>query len=341
MKTALPDSRLNEPERRLQHTFRKLRYFNSLLVFSVVLAAYPPIRALPDRKALPDRAATLHYRPVSLAAPSAPLRLAGAWEMTAADRRFGGLSALVVDRGRFVAVSDLGAVLHFDPPSASRPRARLTDLAQGPGSFGRKTSRDAESLARDPRGRGWWVGFEQKHSLWLYDPGFGKARVAIALNRPDWWRNRGIEGLVADGDGLLAFAENGREAFRIGPRGLEPVPFSAPADVAEAARAPDGSIWLLLRSKSLQGISQSIVRLQQDGRGYRVGRGMRLPKAPFDNFEGIVIAPRPNGDWRIWLITDDGHRLMARNLLVALDFRPNANARRIPPGANKPDLRKS
>ena len=49
-----------------------------------------------------------------------------------------------------------------------------------------------------------------------------------------------------------------------------------------------------------------------------------VPKAAFDNYEGMAIAPRPDGGWRFWLITDDGHRVMARTLLVALDYVPPA-----------------
>ena len=123
--------------------------------------------------------------------------------MSAADPRLGGLSGLAIDGGRFVAVSDLGAVVRFDPPSAAGPSAQLSDLSQGPGPAGRKTSRDAESLTRDPRGRGWWVGYEQHHSLWLYDQSFRHALAAIRIERPQWWPNRGVEGLV--GHGCTAF----------------------------------------------------------------------------------------------------------------------------------------
>ena len=322
------DSRLNEAERGLQHLFRKSRLFNGLLVFGVVLATYLPIRALPDRRSLPARTIGLEFQPIELPPTASPLRLAGAWVVTADDPRFGGLSALAVDGGSFIAVSDLGAVLRFDPPSADKPQLLLSDLAVGPGLAGRKTSRDAESLARDPRGRGWWVGYEQRHSLWLYDGGFRKALAAVPVRRPDWWRNRGIEALVADGDGLLALAENGREAIRLDGNGLHGSRLEAGWDVADAARAPDGSAWLLLRNKGWEGIAQAIAPLIRSSQGYRIGEAMPLPKAAFDNFEGIAIAARPGGS-RFWLVTDDGHRFKARTLLVAFDLdRAQKNARR-------------
>ena len=155
----MSDSRLNGAERALQQSFRKLFYFNGLLVGAFVMLAYWPIQKLPDRSQRPPVVETLTYEPVSLPAATAPLRLAGAWVLTLPDRRFGGLSALAIERGRLLAVSDLGAVVWFDPPATRRPTAEVKDLRIGPGNFGKKWRRDAESLARDPYGRGWWVGY--------------------------------------------------------------------------------------------------------------------------------------------------------------------------------------
>ena len=121
-------------------------------------------------------------------------------------------------------------------------------------------------------------------------------------------------------DGLLVLAENGRDAMEIGPAGMVRLPLEAGDEVADAARAPDGSDWLLLRSKGRHGISQSIVPLIRGGAVLRTGPGWPVPKGAFDNFEGMVIAPMGKGGWRFWLVTDDGHRFMARTLLVALDL---------------------
>jgi hypothetical protein len=341
MNKDMPDSPLNEPEHGLQHPFRKSWLFNGLLMALTVLAVYLPIRELPDRRQLPVRVIALNFQPIALSAV-APFRLAGAWVMTADDPRFSGLSALAMADGRFIAISDLGAVVRFDRPSSGQPRVKISDLDEGPGPAGWKTSRDAESLVRDPRGRGWWIGYEQRHSLWLYDKGFANARAAIVLDRPDWWRNRGIEGLLTKGDGLLALAENGREAVQVTRAGLQWMKLVAGADIADATTAPDGSAWVLLRSKSIGGITQAIAPLVRSGTGYRAGKALLLPKGAFDNFEGMAISERPGGGWRFWLVTDDGHRFEARTLLVALDLpKPGkANARRISPGAsyaNSPD----
>jgi hypothetical protein len=269
---------------------------------------------------LPAKDLQLRYQPVSLPSAQPPLHLAGAWKVEAADRRFGGLSGLAMDQGRFLAVSDLGAVVRFDPPYRPDPQVEALDLRVGPGPFGKKWSRDAESLARDPQGRGWWIGYEQRHSLWLYDGGFRNSLASIDLQRANWRDNRGAEGLIVRNGQLLILAENGRDAVRIEAGKPRLLKLHSNADVAEAARAPDGSAWILLREKNLHGISQWIAPLLETHDGYRAGPGWPVPKAAFDNYEGMAIEPRPDGRWRFWLVTDDGHRIMARTLLVALDL---------------------
>jgi hypothetical protein len=316
----MSDSRLNGAERALQHSFRKFRFFNGLLMAAVVIAAYLPLRDLPDRKALPPARLALTYRPVSLPTVIGPLKLVGAWQLEAADRRFGGLSALTLDRHGFLAIGDLGAVARFDFPGTAHPVVELNDLRRGPGPFDKKWGRDAESLARDPQGRGWWVGYEQIHSLWLYDDRFDRALARVEIDQPGWGDNRGAEGLLADAGGLLVTGENGRDAIEMGPLYSSRIDLGAGADVADAARAPDGSAWLLLRRKGWQGISQWIAPLLRSRSGFRTGSPIPLPKGAFDNFEGMAIEPSPGGGLRFWLVTDDGHRFMARTLLVALDL---------------------
>lgn len=322
----MPDSRLNGAERTLQQSFRKMFAFNGLLMAVTVMLVYLPIRALPDRRQQPDVVATLSYRAIGLPPAQAPLRVAGAWEIEGRDPRIGGLSALAFDRGRLLALSDLGAVVRFDPPTAHRPKAMIQDLRIGPGPFGNKWSRDAESLARDPHGRGWWIGYEQTHSLWLYDDDFGRALAGIDLQPSNWRDNRGAEGLAVSNGRLIVLAENGTDAVRIESTGPRLLKLYANAEVADAARGPDGTIWVLLREKGLRGISQSIALVDETHEGYRVVFGWRLPKAAFDNYEGMAIETRADGRWRFWLVSDDGHRVMARTLLVALDLElPTSN----------------
>ena len=335
----MPDSRLNEAEHDVQPSFMKSLFFNSLLMSGLVLGAYLTMHDLPDRAPRPRVTTAVHYEAVGLAPASGQLRLSGAWRVEADEPRLGGLSALAIDRGRFVAVSDLGAAVVFDSPSAAAPRAILSDLGEGPGPPGFKKSRDAEALVRDRVGKGWLVAFEQHHSLWRYDQNFANGARVADLDRPDWKRNRGIEGMLVDAGGVLLAAENGREAMRIDRLGVRRIAWAAGTEVADASSAPDGSHWLLLRGKGVRGISQAIAPLVPTLAGYRIGRKMALPKAPFDNYEGMAIAARPGGGWRFWLVTDDGHRVMARTLLVALDFDPQ---KQTPGGKHRAsDLRQS
>ena len=316
----MPDSALNGAERALQQSFRNIFIFNGLLLGAFVILAYLPIRALPDRRERSETIVALSYQPVALPSARGPLQAAGGWELSASDPRFAGLSGLVIDRGRFLAVSDLGAVVRFDMPGAKETTVTLQDLRIGPGPYGRKWRRDAESLARDPHGRGWWVGYEQNHSLWHYDESFHRALGQVDLRGSNWGDNRGAEGLIVRNGRLLVLAENGRDAVRMDPDGPHLLRLYADAEVADATRAPDGSAWVLLRDKGLHGISQSIAPLRETHDGYLAGPGWPVPKEAFDNFEGMTIEVRPDGRWRFWLVTDDGHRVMARTLLVAFDL---------------------
>ena len=76
----------------------------------------------------------------------------------------------------------------------------------------------------------------------------------------------------------------------------------------------------MLRRKGLDGISQSIAPLERRGESLVAGEKWPIPNGPFDNFEGMAIEPGPDGGIRFWLVSDDGHRIFARTLLVALDF---------------------
>ena len=125
---------------------------------------------------------------------------------------------------------------------------------------------------------------------------------------------------IAGRDVVLLAAENGREAMALGPLGVARINWAVGMEVADAATAPDGTSWLLLRGKGLRGITQAIAPLVRIRAGYRIGTAWPLPKAPLDNYEGLAITARPGGGWRLWLVTDDGHRIMARTLLVALDL---------------------
>ncbi|MEA1072633.1 esterase-like activity of phytase family protein [Sphingomonas sp. LY160] len=303
--------------------------FNGLFLGALVWLVSLPIRDMPDRHPRPPRVVPVSYEAVRLADREGPLRVAGAWRMTGPDVRLGGLSALAIRKKRFVVVSDLGGVAAIDPPSMTEPKAAVRDLTDGPGDPAYKVSRDAESLLPVPGG--WIVGFEQFHSLWRFDEAFTRGSEVVDLGVNGWRRNRGAEGLIDRGDRIVALAENGRVLVEVRGGRTRSLSLDGRMEVADAATAPDGSMWLLLRGKGLKGVHQAVAELRASETGYAVGPLTALPGGPSDNFEGMQIVPRRGGGWRIWLVSDDGHRVLARTLLVALDWaRPPAttNARR-------------
>lgn len=327
MTEPMGDSRLNMAERRLQHPFMKSATPGGGALFLLTVGAFLWMRALPQIPERPLRDAPIRFDPVTLPTVAAsPLRLAAAWSLSSDDPRLQGLSGLATDGGRFAAISDMGFAVRFAPPTGSGTEgATFADLRDGPGPFGRKINRDAEAVMRDPGGNGWWVAYEQDHSVWHYDADFAKADRTIWLNDLGWPTNKGAEGLALAEGQPTAFAEANREMVKLGPP-LARIPLPSGWDISDAANAPDGSVWLLLRRD--YGAVEAIAPLIMTQGKASVGEAWPIPKGLFDNFEGMTIVACPGG-WRFWLVTDDGHRLFARTLLVALDLdRAQENARR-------------
>ncbi len=305
MQRLMTDSRLNEAEWHLQPMFSKSLFFSSLALATPVFALATWTKAQPTRVALPDRSVEGRAEAVAptgrdIARPDVRL-----WRLFASDPRFGGLSGLAVDGGELIAVTDSGATIRFAPPVQSSQRiiVRLHDLPDGPGDARRKRGRDSEALLADPGGRGWWVAFEGRHSLWRYDSSFARASEVRWLTQ-DWPAITGAEALIADDrGGIQAMPEGGDEL--------------APAGTSDATRLGDGRAVLLVRHFGWRGFVNE-VRIA--GRLGEPPVRMRLPLGPFDNAESIAAAPLPNGGTRLWILTDNNFRPWMRTLLVALDL---------------------
>lgn len=311
----------------MQRLFRKSLPFNGLLLAGLILAGFGAIRRLPAIAALPPATVAIAYRPVAVPVADSDFSVAGAWVLDGEDRRLQGLSGLAMHGERLASVSDLGAGLLFDPPSGSGPRASIADLRDGPAAFGSKKNRDAEAIVSDGAG-GWFVAFENHHSVWRYTGDFAHGRQWQAIDRPQWRANVGVEALLPGPKGPTPIAQSGREMLRPGSGGWTSVRVDWGWQVADAAVAPDGSTWLLLRSVTFGGFDEAIAPLVQEGGKYRLGPIKRFPKRAFDNFEGMAIAPISSG-WRFWLVSDDGHYLWPHTVLMALELpRTQENARR-------------
>jgi hypothetical protein len=300
------DSLAMKPERPVQPLFSRFKLFSSLCVALPIFAAGVWLKRQPNRWPQPDRLVVGRAEEVAL---GAGLR---GWRLSAADPRFGGLSALGVDRGGLLALSDSGVVVRFAGPATGQPmRVALHDLPAGPGSAYRKATRDSESLLADGTG-GWWVGFENRHSLWRFDGDFRRA-VEMRWLDVDWPANSGAEALVATTSGVMALPEGGG-----GAAGGD---FVAPAWTSDATRLPDGRLVLLVRRPSWRGFDN---QLRIGAGAGKPARRIALDLGPLDNMEGIAAAPLPGGGTRLWIVSDDNFRPWMRTLLVRLDLPPGA-----------------
>ena len=202
-------------------------------------------------------------------------------------------------------------------------RAEVRELAGGPGDPGFKTNRDSEALVRDPAGRGWWVAFETRNALWLYDFGFTRTlrRLDIPPRRVRF--NTGIEGLATSGGALLLFPESGGFALQLGRSGWTEIPFDFPArPVADATVLPNQSLLVIERRLSATGFVNALVQLNRCEAGYCVSWRIRLGVAPLDNVEAIAVEALDSGGVRLWLTTDDNSHRPLRTLLIAADLPP-------------------
>ena len=310
------DSQLNAAERPVQRKFRLAASVGALLLLPILIVlAADRLRGMPSRQPLPERVAGVRFEALAVAGT------AGAWTVTVDDPRFGGVSALAVDGSRLLALTDSGVVVTLPKPGRGA-WARLRDLPDGPGSPHERRWRDSEALVRDRSGS-WWVAFENRHSLWRYDPGFARAEAAFGLRRRGWALNKGVEAMVSDGsDALLLLPETGTELLRVGRRGGRRSRLGGvPGEVADAARLPDGRVLLLVRQVGFAGLVNQLGELSfgRDGGG-QVRLLRRIPVGPLTNLEGIAVEPLPAGKTRLWLISDNDFSDLRRTVLLAVDL---------------------
>ena len=306
-------------ERVVQPKFRLGGLAAGLLLLAAIAAFDRWLTIVPNRHDLGAHAVQLRFEPVAFDRKAfAPLRLAGAWRVTSGDPLFGGVSALAIDRGRLLALTDSGRLVRLRPASGA---AEISELPDGPGSGSFKRNRDSEALLRDPGGRGWWVAFENRHELWLYDPGFRRAVQRIRLGERRWPVNRGVEGLAADGPDLLLFSESGRQALRLtGSVGRAIDVANSRGRISDVAGIGAGRFIAVERRLTPFGFRNALVMLDKAGPRYRFGRRIPLPLGALDNVEAITVEPLPGGGRRLWLMTDDNFQPPLRTLLIALDW---------------------
>ena len=306
----------------MQHSFSKSRLFSGLLIAGLVVGARWHLANLPDREERADALADVRFDPVMLdPQAAAPLQIAGAWRLTSGESRLGGVSALAVDRGGLLALTDSGVVIRLDRPGVGAGRTRQVaafhDLPAGPGWARTKAGRDSEALALDAGGRGWWVAFENRHAVWLFDRDFTHVERRTKLVQLGWQANKGAEGALSGPRGLTLFPEGGDEMVTVGQGGIERIALANPyGRLADVTALPDGRIVVLARTFGPSGFSARLLLLQ----GTKLTPVTTLRLGRLDNPEAIAAEALPGGITRLWVMTDNDYRRRVPTLLIALDW---------------------
>ena len=309
-----------------------------LLAAFVLLATFAPLSL--QRRDPPPPVSFVHFAPVPLeeAAPGTKrlgrLTFLEGWSLASNDARFGGISALHIEAGEALALSDAGWRIRFPLPAGRNPvRVDIAMILEGPGPEEEKENRDVEAVAVD--GGALWVAYEQANAVWRYDRADFSARASAAPPAmKDWGTNRGAEAMVRFGDGRFLVFDEGRggdsEALLFaGDPAVEGTPslrlrYRPPAGyrITDAALLPDGRLALLHRRVRLfEGFTAKLTLA-------------RLPRAPAegalfmgeeaasfeggttrDNFEALSAA-REGGRTILWIASDDNFNALQRTLLM-------------------------
>lgn len=265
-----------------------------------------------------------------------PLLFLEGWEISSDSQRFGGISALHVEGGEAIAISDAGTLFRFALPAApGAGRVRMVPLPDGPGPATRKSNRDTESLWIE--GPWLWAGFEKHNMVWRYR----RADLATMTSaRPGpmrrWRSNAGPEGMARLADGRFLVLGEGLSDGRpfsdaVLFDGDPAAPGTAAAAlrfrrvpgyrVTDAATLPDGRLLILSRRFAwFEGLSA--VLSVADPRGLRAGATIegreiaRLqPPLTVDNMEALSVTVE-QGRTIVWIASDDNFFPLQRTLLL-------------------------
>ncbi len=295
---------------------------------------------------LRERAATAEGRliatPVALNPDDPAQRRAGGlifrrgWALSSDQPRFGGISAMHVENGQVVAISDSGDVLLFPLPGAGPPRVRVIALPLGHAPALRRRDRDAEALA--VHGDAVWVAFERhnliarhRRSDWRLE---GFARPAAMRG---WGRNSGPESLARLADGrFLAIEEGGGDEYsRVALFDGDPAVGSTRAltgryrrvpgyRATDAAQLPDGRLLILNRRADLGRFPAvlTIADMPEWRQGATIeGRELARLARPLttDNMEALSVA-REGGRTIVRIASDDNFMGFQRTLLLEFEL---------------------
>ncbi|MEM9225262.1 MAG: esterase-like activity of phytase family protein [Pseudomonadota bacterium] len=267
------------------------------------------------------------------------VRFVGAWHLISDDERFGGLSGLeAMASGSLLSIADTGAWVSIGiDPATGKPDglATMAPMRSETGDIvASKRLHDAEGLAmRDGLAL---VSFEQNHRIAAFDiEGCGAAarpapvvdlpRRVAGMKVPD---NRGGEALMLRADGTLrvGFEFTSDDGAAIGTvlttGDLADISFEdLPPLYKLTGMDIDGDLTAQLY-RAYDPVRGARIRLQLLRAGEPIGQADFKGDLPVDNFEGVAISKGPEGQIRIWMISDNNFNDAQRTLLFAVDLDP-------------------
>jgi hypothetical protein len=275
------------------------------------------------------------------------LRYLGGWSLRSSDRRFGGISSMTIEDGRFVMLSDGGVVTRFRFSGTGQASdVSVSLLPAGPGDGSRKVDRDSESSVYDPASGHVWAGFETRNEIWRYTKNFQAADGHVAPPAmADWSDNEGAEAMVRLRDGrFLVFGEtetrkDGDHLVLLFPH--DPVEGGAPVEAGykgpgpgfrptDAVELPDGRVLVLHRRFTpTAGFSAAltIVDPRAMGPDGHMAEKVIVPRwAPpltVDNMEALAVE-QDHGRTILWIASDDNYLFLERTLLMRFELPSGA-----------------
>jgi hypothetical protein len=312
----------------------------ALIALAGLAACAPSPASLPAAPVAAGPAIAVQAAPVPLN-PQAPGQTAiggfvyaGGLELSSVETsRFHGLSDLAVSPdGRLTAISDEGDLVEgqlvfTDGRLTGLSEVTLSALSGLDGQpLPNKEMSDAEGLAVLAGGER-LVSFERQSRIWLYPAAGGPPRD-VPAPEADFPLNGGLEALAPDPErGPDAYVAGGEESGQTwlcrltapcvaGHKVDKPPEFGL---VALRRLPGDRSAYLLRAWDPLRG---SRIVLSVTGPSGELARLDLAKPLTVDNFEGVDFVPRPEGGYRVYILSDDNFSASQRTLLLAFDWTP-------------------
>lgn len=274
-----------------------------------------------------------------------PFVLEQVWRLSSDNRGFSGYSALVpLPSGQLLAVSDRNSWFRFAPPvqagAVALPMGRM--LVHRP-KKDEDEYFDTEAAVRDPADGSLWIALEGDWHVARIPKQGGPARFYPIPALRDWPENGGAEAMTQLADGrwimLCETCGGGRGGLHLGllfagHPGTSAaqkfgIVFPAGFDPVDMAPLPDGRLLILTRGFSLFPPHFSSRIILADMAKLDVKRPLATQElariqgsALRENYEGLAIRSKPDGQSEVWLISDANDSAFQETRLIQLRLDP-------------------